>query len=337
MSTCLYAGLAGDTDEGRFVTSGLFRKRNDGPWERLDGKFPTPPEVRSILVDRERLGRVTIGTQAGIFRSEDEGDTWQSLSAPKPQLAVWSLLQHPTERNTIFAGYEPAGVFRSGDDGATWEKLPTVAAYPHVTAGPEMPKRITGLAVAADRSTRLYCSIEIGGLLRSRDDGTTWSAAIDGVYVVEDAVDVHAVVVNPVRTEEVTITTRVGTFRSDDGGDHWRKLAVPALREKGSYCRALTYAPGRPETLYVGAGNDFDGDKGALFVSENDGESWHPVSLPGPLKSTVFAIAVNVRHPDGLHCATKNGGVFSSEDCGRTWRYAPLPTGAGHVFSLAFG
>jgi hypothetical protein len=337
MPTCLYAGLAGDTDEGRFVSSGLLRKRNDRPWERLDEKFPTPPEVRAILVDPEGPGRVTIGTQTGIFRSEDEGDTWHALPAPKPQLAVWSLLRHPTERHTIFAGYEPAGVYRSRDDGATWEKLPTAAAYPHVTAGPEMPKRMTALAVTADRPTRIYCSIEIGGLLRSCDDGKTWSAAIDGVYVVEDAVDLHAVVVNPVRSEEVTISTRVGTFRSDDGGDHWRKLAVPALREKGSYCRALTYAPGRPETLYVGAGNDFDGDRGALFVSENDGESWNTVSLPGPLKSTVFAIAVNPHHPDSLHCATKNGGVFSSGDRGHTWRYTPVPTGAGHVFSLGFG
>jgi len=337
VTTCLYAGLAGDTDEGRFVSAGLFRKRGDGPWERLDGKFAEPPEVRTILVDADRPGSVVIGTQDGIFRSEDAGDSWQALPAPKPEAAVWSLLRHPGERHTLFAGYEPAQLYRSRDDGATWERLPTGATYPHVTAGAEMPKRITGVAVTANRPTGIYCSIEIGGLLRSGDDGKTWDAAIDGVYVVEDAVDLHAVVVNPVRPDEVTVTTRVGTFRSDDGGDHWRKLAVPALREKGSYCRALAYAPGRPSTLYVGAGNDFDGDKGALFVSENDGESFDAIALPGPLKSTVFAIATNARYPDSLHCATKNGGVFSSGDRGRTWRYAPLPTGAGHVFSLAFG
>jgi photosystem II stability/assembly factor-like uncharacterized protein len=338
MSTCLYAGVAGDTDEGRFLSAGLFRKRSpDGGWERLDGRFPMPPEVRAILTDPARPGRVTVGTQRGIFRSDDAGDSWRSLPAPPAGLAVWSLQRHPTEPDVLLAGYEPAAVCRSRDDGRTWERLPTAASYPHVTAGPEMPKRITGLAVTAGRPAALYCSIEIGGLLRSRDDGGTWEAAIDGVYVAEDAVDLHGVVVHPVRTAEVTITTRVGTFRSDDGGDHWRKLPVPALREKGSYCRALAYAPGRPDTLYVGAGNDFDGDKGALFVSEDDGGSWQAVPLPGPLKSTVFGIAVNPRHPDSLHCATKNGGVFSSHDRGRSWAYAPLPAGAGHVFSLALG
>ncbi len=337
MPVCIYAGLAGDTDEGRFRSSGLFRMKNGGSWERLDEKFASPPEVRAILADPDRSGRVTIGTQSGVFRSEDWGDSWRPLAAEKPVLAVWSLFHHPTDKNTILAGYEPAAMSRTGDDGANWMKLPFHGDYPAVTVGPDTPKRVTGIAVDPSRPAEIYASIEIGGLLRSLDDGQSWKAVIDGVYVVEDSVDLHAVAVNPVRAGEVTITTRVGSFRSVDKGEHWKKLPIPALREKGSYCRALAYAPGRPETLYVGAGNDFDGDKGALYASEDDGESWSPIPLPGPLKSTIFAIAVNPRHPDWLGCATKNGGVFSSEDRGRTWLYAPLPTGAGHIFALAFG
>ena len=236
----------------------------------------------------------------------------------------------------MLAGYEPAAIYRSTDDGASWHSLPLVADYPDVTAGPGMPKRITGLAIDPGRPREMYGSIEIGGLLRSRDDGKSWGAAIDGVYVAEDSVDLHGVVASWIRPGEVTVTSRVGTFRSRDGGDHWRKLPIPPLRDKGSYCRALAYSPDRHETLYVGSGNDFDGDKGALFVSEDDGETWQAVPLPGPLKSTVFAIAINPRHPDRLLCSTKNGGVFYSDDRGRTWRYTPLPTGAGHVFALAF-
>ena len=143
--------------------------------------------------------------------------------------------------------------------------------------------------------------------------------------------------VNPARREQVTVTTRVGAFRSEDRGERWRKLPVPALREKGSYCRAIAYAPGETRTLFLGAGNDFDGDKGALFMSRDDGATWKAADLPGPLKSTVFAIAANPRLPDQVHCATKNGGVFSSGDGGRSWRYSPLPRRAGHVFSLALG
>jgi photosystem II stability/assembly factor-like uncharacterized protein len=335
MTVALYAGIAGDTDDGRFVSAGLYRSRNGGPWERIDRPFNPAPEVHAILTDARRPTSVIIGTQSGISRSDDQGDTWHRLPAPSPGLAVWSLARHPLEADIIFAGYEPSQIYRSDNDGETWVKLPLCNSFPDITTGNEMPKRITAMAIDRANSREMYASLEIGGLLRTQDGGRHWDAAIDGLYVVEDAVDLHSVVVSPAHPGRITITTRVGTFRSDDRGDHWRKLSVPPLREKGSYCRAITYAPDLPETLYLGAGNDFDGDKGALFTSNDDGATWRAADLPGPLKSTVFAIAVNPRLPNHLHCATKNGGVFSSEDSGKSWRYVPLPRGAGHIFSLA--
>ena len=331
----IYAGMAGDTDEGRFVSSGLYRSHDGGAWERIAMSLDPPAEVHAILTDGSRPNRVTIGTQSGIFRSDDNGDTWRRLSAPPPELAVWTLFRHPRKPKVVFAGYEPCSIYRSDDDGETFDKLPVKGAWPDITSGPEMPKRVTGIAVAPGNPDTLYASVEIGGLLRSGDGGQTWDAALDGVYVVEDAVDLHGVVVSPSRPDVVTVTTRVGTFRSEDSGVHWRKLDVPSLRDKGSYCRAIVYAPESDKTLYLGAGNDFDGDKGALFVSDDDGESWRAVDLPGPLKSTVFAVAVSPALPEHVACSTKNGGVFLSGDRGRSWRYAPLPRGAGHVFSLA--
>lgn len=336
MTETLYAGMAGDTDEGRFVSVGLYRRAGDSTWERIDRPFDPPPEVRAILTDPRRPERVLIGCERGIFLSDDRGGSWRRLPAPSPRLAVWSLVRDPSDADVIFAGYEPAALYRSADDGESWTGIELPASYPVVTAGPDMPKRITGIAVGGAGSD-IYLSLKIGGLLRSLDGGKTWSAAIDGLYVVEDAVDLHGVAVGPSRPTRVTVTTRVGTFRSEDRGEHWRKLPVPALREKGSYCRAIAHAPGEPDTILIGAGNDFDGDKGALFMSRDDGATWIEADLPGPLKSTVFAIATSSRLPHQIHCATKNGGVFSSTDRGKSWRYAPLPRGAGHVFSLGLG
>jgi hypothetical protein len=334
----VYAGLAGDTDPGRFLSAGLYRSRNgEGPWESLGGKFPSPPHVFAILADPGRPGRVTIGTDDGVWRSDDAGDAWRRLDAPKPELAVWSLARHPREPDTILAGYEPCAIYRSTDDGATWNRLTGAVTFPAVSDHPDIPKRVLAMAVDPADPDAIYASIEVGGLLRSLDGGRSWDNIIDGLYLNEGSVDIHSVVVNPGRPGEVTIATRFGTFRSDDRGGHWRDLKVPMLRPIGSYCRVLAYAPGDAETLYLAGGNDFDGDRGALFVSRDDGATWDQADPGVPLKTTVFGLAVNPSLPDHVFGVSKIGQLLVSADRGRRWRTNPLPAGAGHVFALAAG
>jgi photosystem II stability/assembly factor-like uncharacterized protein len=336
----VYAGLAGDTDPGRFVSAGLYRSRNgDGPWESLADKFDHAPQVRAILADPRRPGRVTIATQTGILRSEDAGETWHSLGAPKPSLAIWSLIGHPHDRDTILAGYEPCAICRSSDGGASWEKLPVeVVTFPDITMRPELlPKRVLSMAVDPANSSEIYAAIEIGGVLRSLDEGRSWQCITEGLYLNEDPVDIHSVVVSPSRAGTVTAATRIGLFRSDDRGSHWRNLNVPLLRARGTYCRSLAWAPDDPDTLYLAAGNDFDGDAGALFVSKDGGERWDAVEMGSPLKTTLFAVAVDATRPDRIFCTTKIGQLFHSVDRGKHWQVNPLPPGVGHVFALAAG
>jgi photosystem II stability/assembly factor-like uncharacterized protein len=334
----VYVGLAGDTDPGRFVSAGLFRSRGaSAPWQSIGEAVHAAPQVRAIATDPRHHDRVTIGTQLGIYRSDDGGDHWRRLPAPAPELAVWSLAFDPHDPEVMLAGYEPAAILRTVDGGETWTRLAIEVAFPDVTIGPDMPKRVTGIAVDDANPDEIYASIEIGGLLRSVDGGTSWTCVTDGLYTVEDSVDLHAVALRSDWPGTVTVATRVGCFRSADRGAHWRDLRIPMLRPRGTYCRALAAAPDDPDTLYVGAGNDFDGDKGALFTSSDDGRSWRALDLGVPVKSTVFGFAVDPRSPERLFCATKYGGVFRSDDRGASWRLNPLPPGAGHVFALAAG
>ena len=332
----VYAGLAGDTDPGRFWSAGLYRSRNgDGAWESLGSKIDPMPRVFTILTDPGRPGRVTIGTDDGVWRSDDAGDSWRRLNAPKPELAVWSLARHPRDPNTMFAGYEPCAVYRSTDDGSTWQKLPVNVTFPAVSDRPDIPKRVISIAQDLANPDEIYASLEVGGLLRSLDGGQSWLNVIDGLYIDEGSVDIHSVVVNPKHPGQLTIATRFGTFRSIDRGLHWYDLKAPPLRPIGSYCRVLAYAPGDADTLYLAAGNDFDGDRGALFVSRDDGATWEHADLGIPLKTTVFVLAVNPTRPDHVFCSSKIGQVLYSYDRGKHWRANPLPHAVGHVFALS--
>jgi photosystem II stability/assembly factor-like uncharacterized protein len=334
----VYVGFAGDTDPGRFWSAGLYRSRNgEGAWESLGDRFPEPPHVFAILVDSRRPSRVTIGATDGIWQSEDSGDSWRRLSAQRPELGVWSLSGHPRDAETILAGYEPCEIHRSTDGGATWQELPVKQTFPAIAMNPDLPKRVISLAIDPSNPEEMYASLEIGGLLRSLDGGKTWRNVIDGLYIDEGFVDIHSVVVNPKQPGQLTVAARYGTFRSDDRGEHWRDLKAPLMRPIGSYCRVLRYAPGDANTLYLAAANDFDGDRGALFVSRDNGSSWTKAEPDVWLKTPIFGLAVDDNRPDNVFYISKIGQLVYSRDRGRTWKVNAMPHALGHVFALAAG
>ena len=87
--------MAGDTDEGRFVSVGLYRRAGDSAWERIDRPFDPPPEVRAILTDPRRPERVLIGCERGIFLSDDRGGSWRQAllrQAPGWRSGRWYVI-----------------------------------------------------------------------------------------------------------------------------------------------------------------------------------------------------------------------------------------------------
>ncbi len=334
----IYVGLAGDTDPGRFLSAGLFRRTAASDrWESLASRFDEAVEVRCILTDARRPGFLLIGTQRGVLASEDHGEHWRLLHSPRSSRAVWSLARLPGEAGALVAGYEPCALYFSQDSGASWTGGAVNVRHPDITAAGHVPKRVTGIAGCEFDRDCLYATLEVGGLLRSDDGGQTWRSIIDGVYVADDALDLHAVVADARQPRSVTVATRVGLFRSGDCGEHWRKLPVPVQTDRGVYCRSFACAPDDPATLYLGAGDGFEGDNGVFLISRDDGETWDAPQHPVVLKSAVFAIATDVRQPSRVAFASKYGDVLLSEDRGHTWASLPLPRGVGHVFSLALG
>ena len=335
----VFVGLAGDTGPGYESSSGLFRSR-DGelPWESIGDGITPAPQVRAITVDPKRSGRVTIGTQSGIYRSNDHGDHWRRLNAPAPELSIWSLLNHPRDPDVMFAGYEPCAIYRTTDDGVTWQPLPVEVTFPAVTLWPDrQPKRVTGIAIDPSHPDVLYASIEVGGLLRSLDGGWTWDCVTEGLYTVDDAIDLHRAVVSAAHPGVIDTISRIGMFRSIDRGAHWMHVAVPGLRGRETYCRDLVVAPDDPNTLYLGAGTAFDGDLGAVFKSVDYGHSWTRLDLGTTPRSTIFAVAVDPHRPASVFCSSKGGEVFCSRDSGATWLPHPLPAGSTRVYVIAVG
>ena len=195
--THIYVGLAG---EGENIAEGGLLRRAEGEddWHTITNGLPSEPQVRALLVHPDNPAVVYAGTQSGVYRSDDRGDHWEALESPREGMDVWSLAFHPSNPDIIYAGYEPCSISRSEDAGQSWKRMNTDrVAYPNVTTYmPPLAKRVIGIAADPSDPSDMYASIEVGGLLASRDGGESWDSITDGLYTENHTVDLHGVQVS---------------------------------------------------------------------------------------------------------------------------------------------
>src|SRR5574339_589405 len=105
------------TDQG-IVTCG-----RDGAGWVLSARSLTDQHVTSVIA---REGVILAGTENGVFRSDDEGQTWEEASSGLTARHVRWLAYHPDISDFEFAGTEPAGIFISQDGGKSWRSCDEV-------------------------------------------------------------------------------------------------------------------------------------------------------------------------------------------------------------------
>jgi photosystem II stability/assembly factor-like uncharacterized protein len=84
-------------------------------WEQSNG--PYGGDVRSLIQSGNYLYAGTFG--GGVFRSSDNGESWQEKSIGLNNRDVYSLIQ---SGNYIYAGTDGGGVYRSTDNGESWQE-----------------------------------------------------------------------------------------------------------------------------------------------------------------------------------------------------------------------
>jgi photosystem II stability/assembly factor-like uncharacterized protein len=126
--------------------------------------------------------------------------------------------------------------------------------------------------------------------------------------------------------------------RSSDGGKTWERSEGLGLPEETGLAleKAWHVEPGHGDTIWLGAA------PGALFRSDDRGESWDPVmSLiqhetrerwnPGAGGMCTHSIQVHPSDPNTIYIGISAAGVFRSEDDGKTW--APKNKGTAADFN----
>lgn len=263
------------------TTIGLFIvTQTDGQWNVVKHTLKDH-SLTSVAVAE---GVILAGTKDGIWRSVDNGRTWQESNRNLAIRYVRWMTSSAKPSAVILAGTEPAGIFVSRDNGMTWNAKPEVEVL-RDRHGWFLPYSsgagcVRGFAISESGASRdrMYAAVEVGGVLMSDDRGETWRLAegSDGspdLNLEFDKMihaDVHSIAVHPTSSEIVTAATGGGLYRSIDCGRNWNNL-YPC------YIRAMWVDPKDSRHIIAGPADGVSRN-GRIEESFDGGLTWKPAS-----------------------------------------------------------
>ena len=162
-------------------------------------------------------GYVLAGTDHGIYRSKDQGLSWQLAfrDSNYPSREYLSLLVS-NKTKTIFAGADEA-IFRSTDNGNTWAICAdSTFIYPYVWS---MTQTEDGTIFAGTESGMPNTA---RGVVRSTDNGNSWEFVNNFPYHVGKNVPLVVAGLSP--QEVYCSPDGYGAFVSYDNGNSWKHI-----------------------------------------------------------------------------------------------------------------
>jgi photosystem II stability/assembly factor-like uncharacterized protein len=224
---------------------------------------------------------IFVGTNRGVFRSTDNGVSWDSVSSGLTNIDIRSLA---SDGANLFAGTWGDGIFLSTNSGISWAAVST---------------NLNNFSIhtIAINGSSIFDGTE-NGICRSTDNGSMWYLVTNGL--ANGSVQVIAVK----GTDILAGTGGGGVFRSTDDGTRWDSASVGL--PVGSTIYAFAY-----EGVNLFAAVFGDG----VFLSTNRQMTWDPVNT-GLTDKFVNSLVVK---GSNVFTGTVTSGVFLSTDNGGTW------------------
>lgn len=249
-----------------------------------------------------------------VYKSTDGGTTWNRCgNQGLPPNGFLSLAIDPNNPNVVLVAGSVMedgnvgttdGIYRTQDGGATW-------AFVYQT-GFDRANSSGGINFAFSGSSTVYCGTQTGGLLKSINNGQTWSVLNGSTGLIRD------VKLHPQQANVVFLATDSGIKKVTDNGASSTLQVVNTLLAAVVCINTTT-----PTTIYAASwANGFyrSTDGGANFTLSNSGL---------PLGSGFEAnwLSMSPSNPSRLYISVGGGAgappyflPYRSSDGGVTWQ-----------------
>ena len=249
-----YAEAGADGTLWSACGNGVLRSTDGG----VTWKITTDWEVTEVLkvkVDPHDPQVVYAATAYGIFKTSDNGKSWQAKNRGLDNTFVSDLVIDRANTARLLAATE-GGIYISTHKGESWA--------PAALHG----KGVRTIVQDPLRAKRFWAGTEDDGVFFSDKKGERWQPANHSAPLTT----VYAIAIDPKNSNLILLGTHEGgVYRSTDGGKIWKPCNNGL---QNTVVHALAILPSNAQIIFAGTIN------GGLYRSVNGGESWEFNSQP---------------------------------------------------------
>jgi len=299
-----------------FLSCFIFFTNVSAQWKDISKRFPANVKVFSITHNNYAI---FAGTNDGVYKSIDEGLSWQGINRKEFHSLIPKDAQHleliclSARGDTLFAGTNGLGVFIF--DGYKWHLSTDGLEDETVSGDKPIPEAITY------DQRNVYFGSKNGRIYILSDGDSSWnksriiSSGINSLLVKGDSILVGG------SCSSHGIRQGCCLFLSTNQGNNWNNF------DSTLGCQIIYSLVTQNGTIYIGTG----GEESAIIKSIDNGKSW--IRLVSNSEYPFHNVQSIIVRGDKVFAATI-GGLLFSNDGGTHWVFIQHPTKKHKAFNL---
>jgi len=258
--------------------------------------------VKTVLINKANPKVIYIGTDKGVFVSQDNGNTWRNILSVRGANRTINYLTYSLfDPRAIYAA-TGSGLFYSSNQGQSWNKI---------FKGRDSYQ--SDCNYLAPMSDAIYLGTK-SGLYVSKDKGRNWHKE-QGKLGSDQIYNITYSLRDP---RCIYVASLSGVFRTENSGNTWERIYVAKAIENSqvrdeeedrdeddlsSKIRYIVLDQNKPNNIYLATAD-------GVYVSNDRGLSWQALSSYGLLSKSTQFLFLN----DSELYSLNKSGVFVYKD-----------------------